>query len=230
MTQPVAVAAQPPVFRAARAVGVLKPKLQPQPQGKVFADTLDVRGTAFWLREYKVAITCAHVVQDLVVSPIEVAGLLVIGNLGNYLRAIVGAVDFDHDLAILRLPPDTAPELVAKELADGLDIAATVPSVGTPVAYAGFPFGTQLLNSTHSPTYAEGLVASTVRHQPYRKELQISGSVAGGFSGAAIVDKANPNQVVAVLSNSPSAEAGQANIFMAISAEHLLALARLAGS
>ena len=221
---------QPPVFKAVRAVGVLKPKFQPQPTGQIFLDKLDVRGTAFWLREYKIAITCAHVVQDLVAAPLEVAGLLVLGNLGNYLRAMIGIVDYDHDLAVLRLAPDTAPELAAKEAADGLEIATATPGVGSPVAYAGFPFGTQLLSSTHSPTYAEGLIASTVRAQPLRKEIQITGTVAGGFSGAAIVDKAHPNQVVAVLSNSPSAEVGLANIFMGISWEHLIRLAQLANS
>jgi hypothetical protein len=209
---------------------VLKPKLQPNPKGQVFADTLDVRGTAFWVRESQVLVTCAHVIQDLVGAPIEVTGLLVIGNHGNYLRAVVGAVDFDHDLALLHLPPDTAPDAIAKEVADGLDIADSYLAVGAPVAYAGFPFGTQLLNSTHSPTYAEGVIASAVRVQPRRKEIQVSGSVAGGFSGAPIVDKSNPTRVVAMLSNSPSKEAGQANIFMGISWEHVKAIVGLAKS
>jgi hypothetical protein len=226
MTQPI----PPPVYRAARALGVLKPKLQPNPKGQVFADTLDVRGTAFWLREYKVLITCAHVVQDLVVVPIEVAGLLVVGNQGNYTRATVAALDFDHDLAALQLAPDTPPDLLQKELADGLDLALNSPVVGCPVAYAGFPFGTQLLSSSHAPTYAEGVVASEVRAQPRRKQIQISGATAGGFSGAPIVDRNNPTQVVAVLSNSPSKEAGQAAIFMGISWEHVKALAALATS
>lgn len=222
--------AEPVVYRAARAVGVLKPKLQPNPKGQIFADTLDVRGTAFWVRQPQVLVTCAHVIQDLVVVPIEVAGLLVIGNHGNYLRAVVGALDFDHDLALLHLPPDTALDVVAKETSDGLDIADGYLAVGAPVAYAGYPFGIQLLNSTHSPTYAEGVVASAVRVQPRRKEIQVSGSVAGGFSGAPIVDKANPTNVIAVLSNAPSKEAGQANIFMGISWEHVRALVGLAGS
>jgi trypsin-like peptidase len=230
MTAPVTPAPLPPVYQAARAIGVLKPKLDPQPGGKVFADSLDVRGTAFWLREYKIAITCAHVIQDLVAAPIEIAGLLVIGNLGNYVRAVLGVVDFDHDLAVIRLPSDTPEEIVRREITDALDIATVDPTVGTPVAYAGFPFGMQLLSSTHSPTYSEGVVASTVRHQPLRREIQITGSVAGGFSGAPITSKANPRQVVAVLSSSPSAAVGQANIFMGVSWEHVVALARLAVS
>ena len=196
----------------------------------MFADTLDVRGTAFWLKEHKVLITCAHVVQDLVVTPIEIAGLLVVGNQGNYTRAVVGALDFDHDLAALYLAPETPAEFQQRELADGLDLAAASPVVGCPVAYAGFPFGTQLLSTSHAPTYAEGVVASEIRTQPRRKQIQISGATAGGFSGAPIVDRNNPTQVVAVLSNSPSREAGQAAIFMGISWEHIKALASLATS
>ncbi len=220
----------PPVYRAARAVGVLKPKLQMNAQGQVFADALEVLGTAFWLKEYKVLITCAHVVQHLVATPIETAGLLVVGNLGTYLRATVDIVDFNHDLAVLRLPGDTSPDVLAKELQDGLDVATAYPPVGTTVGYAGFPFGTQLLSSTHAPTYSQGVVASPARVQPLLKQLQITGTVAGGFSGAPIVDTASPSQVIAVLSNSPSAAAGQASIFMGISWEHVKALAGLATS
>lgn len=220
----------PPVYAAARAVGVLKPKMQPNPKGQVFADTLDVRGTAFWLRESRVLITCAHVVQDLLVAPIEVTGLLVVGNHGNYLRALISVVDLERDLAVLRLPPDTAAEVVEREIQDGLAIASSYPSVGAAVGYAGFPFGTQLLNATQDPTYAQGVVASPVRAMQSRKHVQITGSVAGGFSGAPIVDLVNPTEVVAVLSNSPSPAAGQANIFMGVSWEHVAALAALATS
>ena len=223
-------ATNPLVYRAARAVGVLKPKMQANPRGQVFADTLDVRGTAFWLREAKVLVTCAHVVQDLLVAPIEVAGLLVIGNQGNYLRAYISIVDSEHDLAILRLPPDTTADVMARELEDGLEPASAYPPVGAAVEYAGFPFGVQLLSSTHAPTYAKGVVASEVRTQLSRKEVQITGAVAGGFSGAPIVDCANPTQVVAVLSNSPSPAVGQANIFMGVSWEHVRAIAGLAAS
>jgi hypothetical protein len=44
----------PPIYSAVRAIGVLKPKFQnQQPGGPVFADSLDVRGTAFWLKNHK---------------------------------------------------------------------------------------------------------------------------------------------------------------------------------
>lgn len=226
-TAPSTVPHPPLVYSAARAVGVLKPKFQPNVQGKIFSDSLDVRGTAFWLREYKVMLTCAHVVQDIPSLPIETAGLLVVGNHGNYLRAMISVVDFDHDLAVLRLPPDTGADVVSNESANGLEIADSDPQVGTQVGYAGYPFGTQLLSSTHAPTYSEGVVASSVRRSGVRKQIQVTGSVAGGFSGAPIVSLADPLKVAAVLSNSPHAAAGNAGIFMGISWEHVRAIAEL---
>jgi hypothetical protein len=226
----------PIVYKAVRAVGVLRPKLQATPlPGQAFADRLDVRGTAFWVKSAGVLVTCAHVIQDLVVVPIEIAGLLVVGNGSGYHRATIGSVDFDHDLAILRLPPETPPDFMDREIADGLELADSVPAVGAKVAYAGFPFGTLLLSTTHSPTYAEGVVGSDLRqgqdrNAPYRREIQVSGSVAGGFSGAPIVSGEQPGHVVGVLSNSPSASAGQASIFMGVSYAHVKALAALARS
>jgi hypothetical protein len=228
--------APPVVYKAVRAVGVLRPTLQAAPlPGQAFADRLDVRGTAFWVKSAGVLVTCAHVIQDLVVVPIEIAGLLVVGNGNGYHRATIGSVDFDHDLAILRLPPETPPDIVERELKDGLEIGDGIPSVGSKVAYAGFPFGTLLLSSTHAPTYSEGVVGSEIRQgqdrrAPYRREIQVSGSVAGGFSGAPIVSTDAPAKVIGVLSNSPSASAGQASIFMGVSHAHLQALADLARS
>jgi len=222
---------QPPlVYQAARAVGVLKPKIQSKVQGQVFSDSLDVRGTGFWLKDYKVIITCCHVVQDLLSLPIETAGLLVIGNRGNYLRAVVSVLDFEHDLAVIQLYADIAPEVIAHELETGLNIAENDPSVGTQVGYAGYPFGTQLLSSTHAPTYSQGIVGAETRSQGNRKDIQITGTVAGGFSGAPIVEINNPSKIVAVLSNSPNQAIGQAGIFMGISWKHVKAIAELANS
>lgn len=64
----------PPIYSAVRAVGVLKPKFQQVPGAQVFADSLDVRGTAFWLKNEKLLVTCAHVVQELLGAPLEVSG------------------------------------------------------------------------------------------------------------------------------------------------------------
>lgn len=215
---------EPAVCTAVRAVGILKPKFQPSgPGGMIFAESLEVKGTAFWFQDYKVLVTCGHVVRDLAGVPIEVAGLLVVGNRGRYSRAHIGIIDFTHDLAIIY--PDLPPEDVEKESALGLSIADAYPDVGTNVAYAGFPLGTQLLDASHAPTYAEGVVGAQLRLRGRKKQLQITGTVVGGFSGSPIVDKANPKSVVGLLSESPSKEAGDANIFMASSWEHLKAVA-----
>ena len=220
---------RPPVYNAVRAVGIIRPKFQPTAPGKIFADQLDVRGTAFWLKDYKLLVTCAHVVQDLLGSPLEVAGLLVVGNLGNYTRAAVDVIDFAHDLAILRVPEMPAPQL-ATEAQAGLEIQESSPQVGDAIAYAGFPLGMQLLDSTHAPTYAEGVIGAQSRNIPTRKQIQITGAVIGGFSGAPIVQKADPSKLVGVVANSPSKEAGEAHIFLAVSWEHVLALAKSASS
>jgi len=216
---------EPLVYQAVRAVGTLRPKIQPS-SGRVFADHLDVRGTAFWLKDYKILITCSHVVQNLAVAPVEIAGLLVVGNRGNYQRAMVGLVDFDHDLAVLHLPPDTQQQVIDAEAATGLEITDSYPTVSTEVAYAGFPLGEQLLNSTQAPTYAEGVVGAQLRDHGRRRDIQIAGAVIGGFSGSPVVLKSS-NKVVGVLSNSPSREAGTANIFMAVAWEHVKALAEM---
>lgn len=219
---------EPPVYRAVRAVGVLRPTFQPN-ASTAFADKLDVRGTAFWLREERVLVTCAHVVQDIATAPVEVGGLLVVGNRGNYARATVAIVDFAHDLAILHF--DAPDDHRAREASDGLALASSYPTVGVRVGYAGFPLGTQVMNSTQAPTYSEGVVGAQLRlGAANRKQIQVTGAVVGGFSGAPVVATSDPDRVVGVLSNSPSREAGTANIFMAISWEHVVAIVRLATS
>ncbi len=220
----------PPVYKAVRAVGFVTPKFQPGSRGGLFAEKLDVRGTAFWLKDYKALVTCAHVVQNLLGAPVEVAGLLVVGNLGNYTRATISLLDFAHDLAILQLPPDVPANLLEQEAATGLELVDTYPQVASAVGYAGFPLGLQLLNSTHAPTYAEGVVGAQLRRHSLRKDIQVTGAVVGGFSGAPVVLKEEPTRIVGVLSNSPSQDAGNANIFMAISWEHVKALAELSKS
>lgn len=217
---------EPEVYRAVRAIGTLKPKFQ-QNQGKIFVDQLDIKGTAFWLKDYKILITCAHVVQDIALSPVEIAGLLVVGNLGNYQPALVSIIDFAHDLAVIHLPPDTPKEVLEKEAADGLEIVNNYPEVGEEISYTGFPLGLQLLDKQHSPTYAEGVIGAKKREDGFKKQIQIAGAVAGGFSGSPIVLKSDKKKLIGVLSNSPSKEAGDANIFMAISWEHVKSVAEI---
>jgi hypothetical protein len=218
---------QPKVYKAVRAVGVVKPTYIPQ--GKSFGNNLQVIGTAFWLKDYKVLITCAHVVQGLLAGTLEQTGLLVVGNLGKYSRAAVAAYDLAHDLAALKIveEPD---QFINTEAASGLEIVDAYPQVGKPVGYAGFPMGSQLLNSIHSPTYAEGVVAVQLREGPLRKEIQITGAVAGGYSGAPVVLKDASSKLIGVLSSGPSAPGTQGNIFMAVSWAHVKALAELANS
>lgn len=217
----------PPIYTAVRAVGVLRPKFQSKPvAGKVFADELSVRGTAFWLKNEKILVTCAHVLKGLVEAPIEISGLLVVGNQGNYQRATIGIVDLEHDLAILHLV--APPELIQQEANSGLLLADSYPDVGLKVAYCGFPLGNQLLDEKHLPTYAEGVVGAAFTPTTGKKKIRITGTVVGGFSGSPIVDIAKPDHVVGVLSDSPSKEAGDADIFTAVSWEYLKALSKLA--
>ncbi len=216
----------PPIYGAVRAVGVLKPKFQDQTAGKVFADSLDVRGTAFWLAKEKVLITCAHVVQGLVEAPLELSGLLVVGHRGTFLRASIAAVDYLHDLAVLHL--GAPQDVIDAEAATGLHIGDHYPQVGVRVAYAGYPLGQQLLAASPHPTYTVGVIGTQQRGSAGLKNIQISGPVVGGYSGSPIVREDQPTFVIGVVSNSPSKEAGQAGIFMATSWEHLSALARTA--
>jgi len=219
----------PSIYTAVRAVGVLKPKFQDQPVGgKIFADSLDVYGTAFWLKHEKVLISCAHIVRGLAEAPLELAGLLVVGHQENYIRAAISAVDFAHDLAVLRLV--ATPEIVDRESATGLRLADGYPEVGARVGYAGFPLGSQLLDVSQDPTYAVGVIGTQKRLNGERKSIQISGPVVGGYSGSPIVQETRPDEVIGIVSDSPSREAGQASIFMATSWEHIAALARLAVS
>lgn len=221
----------PQVYKAVRAIGIIRPKFQPEEQ-KVFADSLKVIGTAFWLKNYEVMITCAHVIGDLIGAPLEITGLLVVGKKGNYERAFVDTIDLPHDLAVLRLSSrnEEEKEKIRNEAQEGLEIIDHYPLVGEGIAYAGFPLGLQLLNSTQTPTYSEGVIGAQLRSHSLRKEIQITGAVAEGFSGSPIVLKNDPAKVLGVLSHSPLKEAGDANIFLAVSWEHIKALAELTKS
>lgn len=224
----------PVVYKSVMAVGTFKPKFNPNGGGNVFADELNVIGTAFWLKDYKILITCAHVIQNLL-GTLEVTGLLVVGNSGNYRCAVIGAIDLQHDLAVLTLIDNNDQPIVGDELdaqsAQGLEIVNSYSPVSTGVCYAGFPLGNQLLNEIHSPTYSEGVIGIEKCSSNLRKEIQISGPVVGGFSGSPVVLKDNPIKLIGVVSNGPMIGGGQGgSIFKAISFEHVEALAMLAKS
>ena len=137
-------------------------------------------------------------------------------------------LDIQHDLALLSI--HASEDEIDKQVATGLELTKQETMVSERVAYAGFPFGNILLNQKHSPTYAEGIIGNDELNELSPKQVQISGQVAGGFSGSPIVLANKPQCVIATLSNSPSEEVGQANIFRGISWRHLGALCTLANS
>lgn len=200
------------------SVGTFKPKFNPQ-AGKVFSDELNILGTAFWVTDKNVLVTCAHVVAEVLQSTVELAGLLVIGYKGNFYRTAVSIIDHQHDLAVLSVidPIDkTAP---------GLEITKSYPKVSTKVSWAGYPLGNLLLNQVHEPTYNEGVIGIEKRDEGNRRYIQISGTVVGGYSGSPVVLSEN-GKVAGVVSNGPQ----NTGIFMAVSFEHLDALCKLATS
>ena len=215
----------PIVCSAVRAVGVIKPQFNPA-QRNFLPPQLRIDGTGFWLKNQEAFITCAHVVQNILGAPIEVAGMLVVGgNTFEYRKAMISVIDFAHDLAVLHIESDKA--YLDAQVATGLEIIDRKINIAEEVAYAGFPLGNELLNKKHSPTYSEGVIGSEIFEDTSPKTIQISGSVAGGYSGAPIVLKSEPNKVIAVLANSPSKAAGDASIFKGIHWKHLKELFNL---
>lgn len=198
------------------SVGTFKPKFNPQ-AGKVFSDELNILGTAFWVSDKNVLVTGAHVVAEVLQSPIELAGLLVIGYKGNFYRTAVDVIDYQHDLAILRVIDPI------ERTTPGLEITKAYPKVSTKVSWAGYPLGNLLLNQIHEPTYNEGVIGIEKRDEGNRKYIQISGTVVGGYSGSPVVVAKN-GKVVGVVSNGPQ----NTGIFMAVSFEHLETLYNLA--
>jgi S1-C subfamily serine protease len=215
----------PVVCNAVRTVGIIKPQFNPQ-TNDFLPPKLTIKGTGFWLKEKKAFITCAHVVENIIGSPIEVAGMLVVGGNGvDYKKATISIIDYIHDLAVLNIEADE--NYLIQQIQSGLDICEQTINVGEEVAYAGFPFGNALLNTKHTPTYAEGLVGTEILEDTLPKTIQISGAVAGGYSGAPIVLKNDLTKMIAVLANSISDQAGNANIFRGIHWKHVKELFEL---
>lgn len=215
---------QPNVCLSARTVGVLKPTFDPSQAG-FKAPEITVYGTGFWIKERRVFITCAHVVQHILGAPIELAGMLVVGGNGvDYKKATISSIDFIHDIAVLNIEADEA--YLKSQYEQGLEINNEDIEVGEQVAYAGFPLGNQLLNQKHSPTYAEGVVGQEIISVDGPKWIQISGPVVGGYSGGPIILKEN-EKVIGMVSNSPSKEAGDAGIFKSVHWKHLVSTVEL---
>lgn len=218
---------QPVVCSAARTVGIIKPVFDPHERG-FKPPQLDVRGTGFWIKNSGVFITCAHVIEDLLGAPIELVGMLVVGGNGvEYKKAVVSFIDQTHDLAVLSVDAD--PEYIKAQDTQGLEINEDDLEVGESVGYAGFPLGNQLLNPKHSPTYTEGVIGQEMISSNGPKWVQISGPVIGGYSGGPIVLK-ETGKVIAIVSNSPSKEAGGASIFKGVHWRHIKKLVELVNS
>jgi len=218
----------PYVCNSVRTVGVIKPEFDPQSRN-FLPPKLSVRGTGFWLKDQRAFVTCAHVLDGLIGGDINITGLLVVGGNGiDYKNATISIIDWSHDLAILSVVAEK--DFLEKQIKNGLEVYDEKIDVGQKVSYAGFPFGNALLNAKHTPTYAEGLVGSEILEDTTPKTIQISGSVAGGYSGAPIVLLDNPQKVIAVLANSVSQQAGSANIFKGIHWKHIKELFELVKS
>ncbi len=236
MTQEITNENNIPIPKAVRAFGIIKPRFDPQQQGFI-PPQLEIRGTAFLLKDFNIIVTCAHVVQHLINLPVELAGMLVVGKEANYQPVSIDNIDFVHDLAVLRfrknaqMPQEMFDNMIKTEFDNGLLLSDNDPVVSNNVMYAGYPLGNVLLNAKHDPSYSEGIVSMCNRENEFgRKEFQISGSIAGGFSGAPVTLKNEPKKVIGVVSNSPSKEASDVGIFMAISYIHIKALADLSNS
>ena len=218
---------QPHVTTAARTVGVIKPFFDPSIKG-FRPPKLSISGTGFWIKDKNIFITCAHVIQHLLGQPMEVTGMLVVGGNGQeYKKATINSLDLSHDIAVLQVDADS--DYILSQNHTGLELNSEQLQVSEEVAYAGFPFGDKLLNPRHSPTYAEGVIGQEIIDGVTQKWVQISGPVVGGYSGSPIVLKES-GKLIGMVSNSPSDEAGSANIFRAVHWKHIKATVDLFGS
>ena len=202
------------------SVGTFKPKFNPG-SGKVFSDELSILGSAFLSDQSKSLVTCAHVVDNLLKQPLELAGLLVVGYKRQFYRAVVNIIDHQHDLAILKIVDKFDVSIT------GLKISNNEPIQSDSVCWAGFPLGNFLLNQLHDPTYNEGVIGIAKREDVNlgRKYIQVSGVVVGGYSGSPVINKKS-GEVVGVVSSGPE----NTGIFMAVSFEHLRSLIDLTES
>ena len=215
------------VYGAVRCVGALKPVFDPQQNGFLPPD-LTVAGTGFWVKDYGCFVTCAHVVDQYLGRSVDESGMLVVGGNGQtYQRATIETVDYQHDLALLNIK-FTKRDDFRKEVNSGLSFATEDPRIGQGISYAGFPFGNEILDANHTPTYSEGVVGKEILHSTRRTEIQFTGPVVGGYSGSPVVLRGEPNKLVGVLSNGPMDHGNTGNIFRGIHWKHVLAICKLA--
>lgn len=145
---------------------------------------------------------------------------MVVGYEGKYFRTAIGLLDIQHDLAVLKIIDDFNFDEIPF-----LEISSDYKPVATNVAWSGYPLGNYLLNQIHEPTYSEGIIGIQKRIDQLRKNIQISGTVVGGYSGSPVIEKST-GQVIGVVADGPQ----NAGIFMAVSFEHINALIKLSNS
>ena len=221
-----AVLAKTYVYGAVRCVGALKPVFDASQNG-FLPPELTVVGTGFWIKDFGCFVTCAHVINQYLGKSVDESGMLVVGGNGQtYQRATIDVVDYQHDLALLNIR-FTKDEDFEKEIRTGLSLATEDPAIGQSIAYAGFPFGNELLDANQSPTYSEGVVGKEILHTLIRTEIQFTGPVVGGYSGSPVVLRSAPNKLVGVLSNGPMDHGNTGNIFRGIHWKHVCSLCQL---
>lgn len=215
------------VYEAVRCVGTLKPVFDPNANG-FYPPELRVSGTGFWVKDYGCFITCAHVIDDYLGKSIDESGMLVVGGNGHsFQRAKIFIVDYQHDLALLDVKCSDNNER-KQDIDAGLTFIDRDPIVGEQIAYAGFPFGQDLLNAKHSPTYSEGVVGKEILHTNRCTEVQFTGPVVGGYSGSPVVLRIDRRRLVGVLSNGPSDGGNTGDIFKGIHCKHIIELCKMA--
>lgn len=201
------------LLNSVRSIGIIKPFFDFNTQD-FLPPKLSILGTGFWIGD-GVFVTCAHVVQNLLDGPIELVGSLVVGgNRQKYLKATISILDLEHDLAVLQVS-DKEFHNTQKKFCLGINNKKE--EIGAEIRFAGYPLGNQLLNEEHTPVFSKGVIAhagSAVNK--LRKEIKISGSVEGGFSGSPVVN--DEDLVIGVVSNHPQQTK---NIFNIISWEHV---------
>ena len=215
------------VYGSVRCVGALKPVFDAKLNG-FLPPELTVAGTGFWIKDLGCFVTCAHVVDQYLGKSVDESGMLVVGGNGQtYQRATIEVVDYQHDLALLNIKFTNRDDF-RKELNTGLSFANEDPMIGQGIAYAGFPFGNELLDANQTPTYSEGVVGKEILHSARRTEIQFTGPVVGGYSGSPVVLRGVPNKLVGVLSNGPMDHGNTGNIFRGIHWKHVHALCQVA--
>lgn len=202
---------------------------------EMFSVNTHVMGTGFYLKNKPFIVTCYHVIRDCL-DPVNIktpqsenaissAGErfiqnLVVGSESGKDKALIVAIDTQHDLAILEL--QIAENQRLEESKNGFELAKEYPKIGERVGYCGYPISDRLCKDTYQPTYAEGSIGSFVKKTKTINKIQISGPIIVGFSGSPIFSRYKQNIVYGVAYDSAADDStGRSEIFFGVSYEHL---------